>query len=282
MSPLPDERDLPPGRHVPLRDRLLAGIELGPNAGLRARWQVPALAAATAAGLLAVAVAVSTGRPADPIDPGQQAAGATGSPELTSTAESPTIAGLPPAEVDRLVNGCAASFGVSGYGPSRSIGPTENPEAGRNLALYNLLDDAAGRVALLYGDSVTLVCEIGGPRMPYNAGGNTGPTSMLEGAFDVDHEGASAGGEVGGGSKSVPGQPGHHVVVGRVGAEVARVTLTADGRTVEANVRNGTFIGRLVYPPTWRIPERPQRIEVHAYDALGRELPDTGAEPAWP
>lgn len=60
------------------------------------------------------------------------------------------------------------------------------------------------------------------------------------------------------------------------------MTLTADGRTVEANVRNGTFIGRLVYPTNWAVPEGPTRPEVHAYDALGRELPATGATQAWP
>ena len=73
-----------------------------------------------------------------------------------------------------------------------------------------------------------------------------------------------------------------HVAAGRVGPEVARVTLNADGRTVEANVRNGAFIGRLVYPTTWTVPERPTSLEAHAFDAAGRELPATGAAQAWP
>src|SRR5262249_6968456 len=148
-------------------------------------------------------------------------------------------------------------------------------------ALYNLIDDEAGKLALIYGEGVSLLCTIDGPAMKYNPGGGGARPHELNGAFDVDQEGASAGGDPGGRMSKSPGQLGYRVAAGRVSAEVTRVTVAADGRTIEATVRNGTFIGRLVYPSTWHPPEFTRRMTVHAYGADGRELPADGTMSTW-
>jgi hypothetical protein len=290
MSPLPAERDLPAGRHAGMRDRLLAKTStIGSADGTERRPRRLALvaAAATAAGMLGVAVIVSVTMnnvgPSDTVDPAAPPRQATS----TTTFVRPVVEGLTPAQSDEITRGCAQSFGGSGYGQDgmpEPSGPTGTgmPEAGPNIALYNLIEDEAGKLALIYGEGVSLLCTIDGPAMKYNAGGGGARPHELTGAFDVDDESGSSGGDLS--DDKYPGYrglPGYRVAAGRVSADVTRVTVTADGRTVEAVLRNGTFIGRLIYPSSWEASAT-DRITVHAYDADGRELPADGPTSRWP
>jgi hypothetical protein len=274
------------------RDRLLAEVSVTGSAGgterRRPRWLALVAAAATVAGVLGVAVIV--GVKANDIGPSDTVAPAASPQQVTSTttAVKPVVEGLTPAQSDEIAWGCARSFGLPGPDgvpdPGRPIGPpgVPIPETGPNLAVYNMIDDEAGKLALIYGDGVSLLCTIDGPAMKYNPSGGSARPHELNGAFDVDNEAAAAGGDLSAKKPGYRGLPGYRVAAGRVSADVTRVTMAADGRTVEAILRNGTFIGRLVYPSTWDASAARHRIAVHAYGADGRELPADGTSSTWP
>src|SRR5215470_1445612 len=278
MSPLPVERDLPAGRPLKLRNRLFSRISVDGTERRRPRRLAVVAAAAAVAGVLGVTVAVSVTvghiGPSDTVAPaesGQQVASTTAAvtTAATPTAVKPVVEGLTPAQSDEIAWGCARSFGLPGPDgipdPSRPLGPpgVRIPQAGPNLAVYNMIDDKAGKLALIYGDSAVLLCTIDGPAMKYNPGGGSAAPHELNGAFDVDSEEASAGGDLSSKKPGYRGLPGYRVAAGRVSADVTRVTLTADGRTVEAVLRNGTFIGRLLYPSTWDASAAARRITVN-------------------
>jgi hypothetical protein len=285
MSPLPVERDLPTGRHAQLRDRLFAEISGGADRR-RPRWLAPVAAAATAVGVLGVAVTVSgavdNAHPSETVAPAEPRSSQQTTP--STTIAKPIVAGLTPALSEEIARGCAQSYGLPGDGSSLTSGPTATrmPEAGPDLALYNLIEDEAGKLGLIYGASVGLLCTIDGPAMKYNPSGGTARPHELSGAFDVDHQEAASGGDMPGNKPIYRGRLGYRAAAGRVSAEVTRVTVAADGRTVEATVRNGTFIGRLVYPSTWEASALTHPIVVRAYGADGRELPTEGTKSTWP
>jgi hypothetical protein len=173
---------------------------------------------------------------------------------------------------------------VPGYGPRSTPDPNSTwaPGTGRNLRVHQVLHDGAGKVALLYGEAIMLTCTIDGPAMKYNAGGGGASPSTLTGAIDVDFNSASSGGDLPGNKPIYRGLPGEYLVAGRIAPGVVRVTVTADGQTIDAVLANGTFIGRILKPSTWVVPDPPQPAQVRAFDANGNELPDEGAERAWP
>jgi len=244
-SMLPPTRDLPPGRQAQIRGELERAV-----AGRRVkRFVVPILAGATA--VVAVATSVVLLRPDQGTAP-QPAVQITTSPSPTTP---PVDFGVPPETVAAIEEGCARSAGVGG-----------------KAKLHQLLREET-RWALLYTDREELTCSIGVGGMEYNSGFSQTAVDWLPGHFSIDSVSASAGGD--GGKPASQGVPGFRTFTGRVDAKVAKVTITVDGRTVEAKVANGTFAARVYYPPSWVISQSDPVVNFS--DAAGN-LVGTGAD----
>lgn len=300
MNTLPPMRELPPRRHAEIRAQLQRTV-LSDTAGRRptglpkvlraasgqagraghgigatlaGRWLIPVAAATTAVAALG-AVTVLAGR--DGGSPGTRvapaSAGAGVLPGLASAVSStPSVPGLAGNEVREIERGCLASAGLGRTGDGQPA-PTTGP-SGAGVRMVNLVNDDAGRLALLYGPDAVLTCLIAGPGMPFNAsfGPLSGGAGQRPETIVVDSEGASSGGDAPGSKEAYRGQRGFELAAGRITRDVARVTMTIDGQTVDAALANGTFLARLVHPSTWTIPDGPRPVLIRAYDAAGNEL----------
>ncbi|HEX7302301.1 hypothetical protein [Lentzea sp.] len=233
-STLPPTRDLPPGRHARIRSEVERGI------GSRRRLLVPVLAGAAV--VAAVVASVVVFQPSAPPSPAVH----------ITTAPATTVTSVPPEEVKAIESGCSRSAGRTG------------------ARLHQYLGEET-RWALLYTGDAALTCTLGEDGMAYNAAFVQVAVGWLPGHFSVDGIGTSAGGDVAG-RQETAGRPGYRTAVGRIDAKVARVTVTADGRTVDARIADGTYAARLHYPPSWGIPHDDQGMLVQAYDADGRSL----------
>ncbi|RDI18358.1 hypothetical protein [Lentzea flaviverrucosa] len=242
---LPPTRDLPPGRHTQIRAEVERAV-----AGRRRRLVFPLLAGASALAVVVTSIALLPPEPSDPVPAVQ----VTTSPPATSKAPD---FGVPPETVAAIEEGCGRSAGVGG------------------AKLYQLLDSQT-RWALLYTGKEALTCSLGVGGVEYNSGFSGREVKWLPGHLARDDEGVSAGGDLN--LKPVyAGVPGNRTVVGRVDDQVARLTYTVDGRTIEATVANGTFTARIHYPSNWARPSVEDRGVLHAYDAAGTLIAtDTG------
>ncbi|MBB5960346.1 hypothetical protein FHS29_006969 [Saccharothrix tamanrassetensis] len=247
---LPPARDLPPGRQAEIRAQLERAVTA------RRAFRYAPLITATVA-VVAVVAAVAFLAPWQRNNTVAPAQSTTGTASATTPAQTrPVIPGLSPQRVVEIEEGCPTVAGVQGQ-----------------ATLYQYVEDEAGKFGLLYTRDTALDCTIDGPAMPFNSGLAAGlALDWLPGHFSVDHNSGMAGGDVPGNKSVYRGQHGWRAVSGRVSPEVARVTYTNDGRTVEATVANGTYVARIVHPTTWAIPEDDTMGEIRAYDSVGRQL----------
>lgn len=267
---LPSPRDLPPHRHARIRAELLRTATAPRH---DRRRLVPVLAAAVAVlAVVALAVWLVPGRNTRLTEP---AATRTTPPPPTSTHHGrpdPVLPGLSTSDRHAIEQGCGASAfgGAVGQNPP-TPGVTDTRDTVR---LYNLTQDQAGRLALLYGEHAVLNCDLDRPSMPYNAGfgGVLAPTWPPPSPIVVDTAGAASGGDIRGGKAIYRSLPGTEFAGGRITDQVAKVTYTQGADTVTATLANGTFLVRMIHPTTWAIPTNYPRGTIRAYDAAGTLL----------
>jgi hypothetical protein len=284
MNTLPTERDLPAHRHAAIRaeiDRVTAHASTGTGTGTAPAWRrrrllVPVAAAAAAGTVLAASVAVLSDRP-DEVTP----ASAPG-PASTPGADPDrgNRLGLTDQQAREITQGCLWITGLGRPDGTEPVSTTGPPV--QDVRLANLLDDGAGRLAVLYGSHVVLDCTVGGPTLPYDSGFAGLREPRPAGPLTVDLTGGAAGGDLPGNKASHRGLPGTEHVIGRVGDGVARVTVTVGGRTAVATVANGTFVARFVHASTWAPPAAPEPTSVRAYDAAGTLLAEVDPYAAAP
>ncbi|MEV0680748.1 hypothetical protein AB0I60_29955 [Actinosynnema sp. NPDC050436] len=236
----PAARDLPPGRHAAIR----AEVERATTARRPFRHAPVVTAAAVVALAVVLPLAPWPGR--DAVDP------AAGAPTAS-------LADLAPHRVKEVEAGCAESAMTS-----------------RSAKLYQYREDVAGKYAILYTSDAAgsdtfgylLPCAVDDRFAPFNSAKLTMTAlGWLPGHFSLDHTEGRGGADSPGGE----GSPAWRVAVGRVDAEVARVTYTYEGTTVEATVTDGTYLARIVYPDG-HLPYSGPAGEVRAYDRNGRFL----------
>lgn len=251
-STLPPARDLPPGRQAQIR----AEVERAVSARSPFRF-APLVTAVTAVGAVVAVVAfLQPWQRTEAVGPARQETTALPTTTTSAAPTKPVIPGLTPERIAEIEEGCVRIGPGSGQG-----------------TLYQYGEDEAGRWALVYTENAALTCTIDGPGMPYNAGFSAGfDLRWLSGPFRVDTNGGSAGGDILGNKEIYRGQHGSSVVAGRVAPEVARITFTYDGQTVDATIANGTFVARNIYPTDWSIPEDAGPLDVRAYDRDGKLL----------
>jgi hypothetical protein len=187
-------------------------------------------------------------------------------------------------EARRIAVGCARSFagdrdelpttptpgGASTASGSKPAQPSSSAPLSATVRVYNVVRDAAGTFALIYGPSVTLGCDVGGA-LPYNAGGAAGDPGMpdwLAGPVVVDYSAARSGGHGG----KYPTERGYDVVGGRVRSNVTRLTVTVGSDTRTVRPVNGTFLVRFVHSVNWAIPGTLIQPRVRGFDAAGRPV----------
>ncbi|CCH34642.1 hypothetical protein ABZ816_30230 [Actinosynnema sp. NPDC047251] len=234
----PPARDLPPGRHSAIRDEIGRAIT-----GPRPFRYAPLVAAA---GVVALALGLSVLAP-------WQARDTAGPADSAPTAD---MSDLTPQRIAEIEAGCAESAMVD-----------------QQARLYQYREDRAGKYALLFTPDYLLPCAVDDWHAPFNSPVlNLSALDWLPGHFSVDHTGGLGGGEAPGVRPVRPGRAGWRVAAGRVDAEVARVTYSFAGTTVDATVVNGTYLARIVYPPQWALPYDGTTGEVRAYDKNGKVL----------
>jgi hypothetical protein len=249
---LPAPRDLPPGRRAEIHAKIQQAVTQGESRRMRLAPVLTAVAAASALGLIIWLVPWQSGDEAQPA-----ARQSTTQPQVPATGgQQPdtVIPGLSAADKAKIEHGCAQSAGVHG-----------------TPRLYNLVTDDAGKYALVYTENNVLGCDVDSPAMPYNSSyGGVPQRDWLPGDLSVDSSTGSAGGD---GSK-YPGEKGYLAVGGRITSKVTKVTFTADGSTVQANLANGTFIARVTRPSNWKLPTPTVKSAgiVRAYDANGNMI----------
>ncbi|WP_394616966.1 hypothetical protein JNUCC0626_46380 [Lentzea sp. JNUCC 0626] len=243
---LPPTRDLPPGSHT----RIRAEVERAVTGRTKRRLLFPVLAGVASVTAVATSVALLPPTPGSPAPAVQ----ITSTP--LETPKAPDF-GVPEETVKAIEEGCGR---IAGAGDAK---------------LYQLVDGQV-RFALLYSGSSALDCTLGVGGMEYNSGFAGTEVKWLPGHYSVELNGASAGGD----HSLKPiyrGVPGNRTVAGRVDDQVARVTYTIDGQTVDASIANGTFLVRMYYPSDWQIPNIDDQGVLQFYDAAGTLL-GTGAD----
>ncbi|SER44847.1 hypothetical protein SAMN05216188_111207 [Lentzea xinjiangensis] len=171
------------------------------------------------------------------------------------SARPSAISGLPPERVEEIEEGCWKSSRV----PERPV-------------LHRYLEDASGELALLYTRTDALACDLDESGGYYSGVHNPGrkgfDTRWLTGHFSVDHQTQRSGDRA--------TKPGNQTVAGRVDSRVARMTYTVFGRTVDAEVGDGTFVVRILHPVDWDFPKEIDPDEsLKAYDAEGNLIGDS-------
>jgi hypothetical protein len=243
---LPPSRDLPPHAHARIRARLEREV----GGRRRPAWLLPLVAGMAAAILVAfVAWPQATDSGSPPARP---------APTPTGERPQPGPPGVTPQRRAQVEADCRRHAGAS------------------DLLLYQLIDDAAGRFALLYSPAGrAYACHPG--RTPLYADDgqfpDVRPLDWLPGPLSVDIvTGNPAGGPLAAEAPD-PSLVAVSLAAGRVSADVARVTYTYGGRTAEAEPTNGTYVARILYPPNFTPPVMsPPLGVVRAYDAAGDEL----------
>lgn len=173
----------------------------------------------------------------------------------------PAIPGLSEQQADDIEEGCWKASGT----PSRPV-------------LHRYHQDAAGTFALLYTPTDALTCDLTTPGSyfsnRYLPGRKGFDTRWLNGHFTIDYQNQTSGDR--------SRRPGSQTVAGRVDSEVKRMTWSVLGKTVEAEISDGTFVARLLWPADWDHPRgQDPREALRAYDAEGRVLGDTLMDLSW-
>ncbi|MEV6711668.1 hypothetical protein AB0M48_06415 [Lentzea sp. NPDC051208] len=173
----------------------------------------------------------------------------------------PTIHGLSREQVEDIEEGCWKASRT----PARPV-------------LHRYHQDAAGTLALLYTPTDALACDLSTPGSYYSnahlPNRKAFDTRWLNGHFSIDHQHQMSGDRA--------GRPGSQTVAGRVDSQVKRMTWTYFGRTVEAEIVDGTFVARILQPTDWDFPkERDGSESLKAYDAEGKVLGDTRVDLSW-
>jgi hypothetical protein len=202
---------------------------------------------------------------------------ATG-PATPTDRSVPQVSGLAAARARQIARECAKFSGglATADGAGIAVTPSPTPPVPPRstsdypLRVYNLVRDAAGSAALIYGTDVVLVCAVGGPGLQYNPAGSIsrGMPKWLPGPVAIDFEGGTGGGRGG----KHPTQRGYWVIGGRVTGAVARVTVSVGAETRTVDALNGTFLVRFVHGTDWQIPVQGQRTRVRGYDPAGRPV----------
>ncbi|GGM92319.1 hypothetical protein GCM10011609_32150 [Lentzea pudingi] len=232
---------LPPERDLPPGRHLRIRAELERTVVRRRRGM---RFATTATALAAVVTAVMLVRPDQPIS--------------GYWSSRPTISGLDAQRVKDVEEGCWKAART----PDRPV-------------LHRYHQDAAGTFALLYTPTDALTCDLSTPGSYYSnqylPSRKGFDTRWLNGHFSVDFQHQMSGDRA--------GRPGSQTVAGRVDSQVKRMTWTYFGRTVEAEIKDGTFVARILQPADWDHPrERDGSESLKAYDAEGRSLGDTRSD----
>jgi hypothetical protein len=257
----------------------------------RQRRAVLGIAAGTAVVVgVAAAILVPTvalgGRSSDPgqLDPVSVAGPGSATPTTAGSRSTPKIPGLSDQQAQAIAVGCVKSFA----GPSGDLGglmtPTvpppspgvSGPLSPDRIHTYNVVKDAAGTMALVYGPTVALSCDVGGPAGQFNAGGGflIGRLEWLPGPVSIDFSGGNSGGRPLG---KYPTERGSYVVAGRVASNVTRVSVSHGPASLTVRPVNGTYLARFVYSVDWPNPDLP--VRVRGYDAAGglvAEAPGVG------
>ncbi|MDT7785030.1 MAG: hypothetical protein QOF58_3449 [Pseudonocardiales bacterium] len=165
------------------------------------------------------------------------------------------VSGLTSEQVKEIEEGCWRSSRV----PDQPV-------------LHRYHQNAAGRLALLYTRTEALGCDVTTPGTYYSnmyVPAKKGfDTRWLTGHLSVDYQSQMSGDRA--------QRPGQQIVAGRVDSEVKRLTWTLFGRTVEAEIGNGTFVAAVLHPVDWDYPKEIDREEsLKAYDADGRLIWDS-------
>lgn len=208
---------------------------------------------------------------AGPTSPARSTPAPTG-PTPTG-APAPVVPGVSAAEAARIAAGCGRSFGGAGgrVNPTPAPGGSQGPRVQDAVTLYNLVRDAAGAHALLYGAGVMLSCQLDGPQGKYNAGGGYGiqyPYWMPGPMALEDRSGSGPDGDF----------PGFETFAGRVRADVTEVEVSSGGQRSRVPVRNGTFLVRQLKPAGWD-PGSATAPVVTAYDRDGDVVVRLPGEP---
>lgn len=244
MTSLPPLRDLPPQRHAEIRTELVR-VANASRHGTARRWLVPLAVAAAATAIVAVVGIVVAG-PRAPEDL------LVAAPAL---AEIPGLTAHERSEIERVCMSTIAKKQRTILGEMR---------------LYNRVIDEAGTYALLYSDRGVRTCWIAGDKLQTGVLSEIPSIAWMRDVLVVDERGAAhfQGG----------GIPGMQEIGGRITADVAKVVITTgDGKTVQAQIANGTFLARIVRPPAWKNTSVP--VTVTAYGVDGKILardPETG------
>jgi hypothetical protein len=259
-SMLPPARDLPPGRQDEIRVELEHAVA---GRGTTRRMRLaPLLAAATAVGAVAAGVALfAPSQPQVATQPIPTSELPPSTPATPTTRPAPVVPGLAAERIAEIENGCLQSA---------------SPPGSTNPKLYQHVGSGPGAFALIYASNAALACTLDSGGMAFNSAFSSGfDPEWLPGHFATDSNGASIGGDVPGNKAIYRGVPGYRIAAGRVDSKVARVTLTADGQTIDATIANNTFVARMVHPSTWA-PEESETGVVQAYDAAGNLLGTNG------
>lgn len=248
LTALPTPPELPTHRQDQIRAELLRNLDADQH-----RRHRPLVMATAAASVLAVGVGVTTWQ--------LSGDGASAPPDRLEAA-GPPVPGVPDEERGAIERGCtrAANQAAERLNEDPPV-PGEAVEDA-DYKLFNLARRADGdRYALLYdvdkhvGSACTLPRDGG-----YFGGSSNFPSKdirWLAGPVQEDGVLSEYGRDRSGWAHSL----------GRVADEVARVTVTAGGRTVEPDIVNGTYIA---FVPLADAAETP--AIVRAYDADGTLL----------
>jgi hypothetical protein len=183
-------------------------------------------------------------------------------PATMTTAPTPSartlvggpIPGTSAAEAERIARACLASL-------AHQPGPAVDAD---DLALYNLIGDRLGRLALFYGTGAEFVCESSASGFRAAGGGegtDTGLPDWLTGPVQVDHDGGSAA-----------RRTAQQVVGGRVSPAVSTLLVQAGDQSRRVPVVNGTFLARFLTAVDTPFSWQPASVRATAYDARGRVL----------
>lgn len=247
---LPTPPELSARRQDEIRAELLRSLDTD------RRWQRPVVIATAAASVLAVGVGVTTWQ-------------LTGDGPALQRLEpaGPPIPGLPDEERAEIESRCTQAanrmdIDVDGL----NLPPTIDGD----YVAYNVAPVGdGGRYALLYDldRHLEIGCSVDGKEPGLGSFGADMSRPQrdirwMAGALSEEHYLATA--------KDTGG--GHAFSAGRVSEQVERVTLTSGGRTIEASIANGTYIGSIEFPA-----EPPEPVTVRAYDAEGNLLAERDA-----
>lgn len=249
MPPTPPE--LSAWRQDQIRSELLRSLDTDRP------WQRPVVIATAAASVLAVGAGLTVWQLGDDPAPGLQ----------RLAPAKPPIPGLSDEERAVIESRCTQAANRMDIDVD---GLNLPPAMDGDYVAYNVAPVGdGGRYALLYDVDrhLEIGCSIGGKEPGLQS---IGPDMSrpqrdirwMAGALAEEHYLATA--------KDTGG--GHAFSAGRVNDQVARVTITSGGRTVEASIANGTYIGRIDFPG-----EPPEPVTVRAYDAAGNLLAERDA-----